>query len=162
MQVIRIMQNTKIIFILLSTSWGFTEEQIRNFEHPVHDTCSRTCDPIVLKLYKTAMNALTGTPHHTPARSGRAGLRHRNLQRLGRMMLAASASQTDSLFAAACCGCNPAAAAASTVFFPLWIAAAAIQTAATVSACSQPNTPWRIHDKLKVYLTNDDDSSRSG
>jgi hypothetical protein len=47
-----------------------------------------------------------------------------------------------SLFAAACCGCNPAAAAASTVFFPLWIAAAAIQTAATVSACSQPNTPF--------------------
>jgi hypothetical protein len=45
------------------------------------------------------------------------------------------------LFAAACCGCNPAAAAASTVFFSLWIAAAAIQTAATVSACSQPNTP---------------------
>jgi hypothetical protein len=44
-----------------------------------------------------------------------------------------------SLFAAACCGCNPAAA--STVFFSLWIAAAAIQTAATVSACSQPNTP---------------------
>jgi hypothetical protein len=34
----------------------------------------------------------------------------------------------------------PAAAAASTVFFSLWIAAAAIQTAATVSACSQPNT----------------------
>jgi hypothetical protein len=34
-----------------------------------------------------------------------------------------------------------AAAAASTVFFSLWIAAAAIQTAATVSACSQPNTP---------------------
>jgi hypothetical protein len=47
---------------------------------------------------------------------------------------------TISLFAAACCGCNPAAAAASTVFFSLWIAAAAIQTAATVSACSQPNT----------------------
>jgi hypothetical protein len=49
-----------------------------------------------------------------------------------------------SLFAAACCGCNPAAAAAaaSTVFFSLWIAAAAIQTAATVSACSQPNTPY--------------------
>jgi hypothetical protein len=46
-----------------------------------------------------------------------------------------------SLFAAACCGCNPAAAAASTVFFSLWIAAAAVQTAATVSACSQPNTP---------------------
>jgi hypothetical protein len=45
------------------------------------------------------------------------------------------------LFAAACCGCNPAAAAASTLFFSLWIAAAAIQTAATVSACSQPNTP---------------------
>jgi hypothetical protein len=45
------------------------------------------------------------------------------------------------LFAAACCGCNPAAAAASTVFFSLWIAAAAVQTAATVSACSQPNTP---------------------
>jgi hypothetical protein len=43
------------------------------------------------------------------------------------------------LFAAACCGCNPAAA--STVFFSLWIAAAAIQTDATVSACSQPNTP---------------------
>jgi hypothetical protein len=39
------------------------------------------------------------------------------------------------------CGCNPAAAAASTVFFSLWITAAAIQTAATVSACSQPNTP---------------------
>jgi hypothetical protein len=34
-----------------------------------------------------------------------------------------------------------AAAAASTVFFSLWIAAAAVQTAATVSACSQPNTP---------------------
>jgi hypothetical protein len=54
-----------------------------------------------------------------------------------------------SLFAAACCGCNPAAAAASTVFFSLWIAAAAIQTAATVSACSQPNTPlasvWLQH-----------------
>jgi hypothetical protein len=49
--------------------------------------------------------------------------------------------QMCSLFAAACCGCNPAAAAASTVFFSLWIAAAAIQTAATVSACSQPNTP---------------------
>jgi hypothetical protein len=46
-----------------------------------------------------------------------------------------------SLFAAACCGCNPTAAAASTVFFSLWIAAAAVQTAATVSACSQPNTP---------------------
>jgi hypothetical protein len=46
------------------------------------------------------------------------------------------------LFAAACCGCNPAAAAASTVFFSLWIAAAAVQTAATVSACSQPNTPY--------------------
>jgi hypothetical protein len=45
-----------------------------------------------------------------------------------------------SLFAAACCGCNPAAAAASTVFFSLWIAAAAVQTAATVSACSQPNS----------------------
>jgi hypothetical protein len=45
------------------------------------------------------------------------------------------------LFAAACCGCNPAAAAASTVFFSLWIAAAAVQTAATVSACSLPNTP---------------------
>jgi hypothetical protein len=44
-----------------------------------------------------------------------------------------------SLFAAVCCGCNPAAAAASTVFFSLWIAAAAIQTAATVSACSQSN-----------------------
>jgi hypothetical protein len=52
-----------------------------------------------------------------------------------------SRSITDSLFAAACCGCNPAAAAASTVFFSLWIAAAAVQTAATVSACSQPNTP---------------------
>ena len=39
------------------------------------------------------------------------------------------------------CGCNPAAAAASTVFFSLWIAAAAVQTAATVSACSLPNTP---------------------
>jgi hypothetical protein len=50
-----------------------------------------------------------------------------------------------SLFAAACCGCNPAAAAASTVFFSLWIAAAAIQTAATVSACSQPNTPHTIY-----------------
>jgi hypothetical protein len=49
-------------------------------------------------------------------------------------------STTISLFAAACCGCNPAAA--STVFFSLWIAAAAIQTAATVSACSQPNTPY--------------------
>jgi hypothetical protein len=48
---------------------------------------------------------------------------------------------THGLFAAACCGCNPAAAAASTVFFSLWIAAAAIQTAATVSAYSQPNTP---------------------
>jgi hypothetical protein len=46
------------------------------------------------------------------------------------------------LFAAACCGCNPAAAAASTVFFSLWIAAAAVQTAATVSACSLPNTPF--------------------
>jgi hypothetical protein len=46
------------------------------------------------------------------------------------------------LFAAACCGCNPAAAAASTVFFSLWIAAAAVQTAATVSACSLPNTPY--------------------
>jgi hypothetical protein len=45
------------------------------------------------------------------------------------------------MFAAACCGCNLAAAAASTIFFSLWIAAAAIQTAATVSACSQPNTP---------------------
>jgi hypothetical protein len=53
-----------------------------------------------------------------------------------------------SLFAAACCGCNPAAAAASTVFFSLWIAAAAIQTAATVSACSQPNTPSARHDVL--------------
>jgi hypothetical protein len=50
-------------------------------------------------------------------------------------------SKVNSLFAAACCGCNPAAAAASTVFFSLWIAAAAIQTAATVSACSQSNTP---------------------
>jgi hypothetical protein len=50
-------------------------------------------------------------------------------------------SAPHSLFAAACCGCNPAAAAASTVFFSLWIAAAAVQTAATVSACSQPNTP---------------------
>jgi hypothetical protein len=49
-----------------------------------------------------------------------------------------------SLFAAACCGCNPAAAAASTVFFSLWIAAAAVQTAATVSACSQPNTPLAL------------------
>jgi hypothetical protein len=50
-------------------------------------------------------------------------------------------AEPNSLFAAACCGYNPAAAAASTVFFSLWIAAAAIQTAATVSACSQPNTP---------------------
>jgi hypothetical protein len=50
-------------------------------------------------------------------------------------------TRVGSLFAAACCGCNPAAAAASTVFFSLWIAAAAVQTAATVSACSQPNTP---------------------
>jgi hypothetical protein len=49
--------------------------------------------------------------------------------------------RVSSLFAAACCGCNPAAATASTVFFSLWIAAAAVQTAATVSACSQPNTP---------------------
>nr|ACR35450.1 unknown [Zea mays] len=49
--------------------------------------------------------------------------------------------RTYGLFAAACCGCNPAAAAASTVFFSLWIAAAAVQTAATVSACSLPNTP---------------------
>jgi hypothetical protein len=52
-----------------------------------------------------------------------------------------ASEQIYSLFAAACCGCNPAAAAASTVFFSLWIAAAAVQTAATVSACSQPNTP---------------------
>jgi hypothetical protein len=49
------------------------------------------------------------------------------------------------LFAAACCGCNPAAAAASTVFFSLWIAAAAVQTAATVSACSLPNTPMAVN-----------------
>jgi hypothetical protein len=54
-----------------------------------------------------------------------------------------------SLFAAACCGCNPAAAAASTVFFSLWIAAAAIQTAATVSACSQPNTPFDLFSQLR-------------
>jgi hypothetical protein len=44
------------------------------------------------------------------------------------------------------CGCNPAAAAASTIFFSLWIAAATIQTAATVSACSQPNTPLDYGD----------------
>jgi hypothetical protein len=54
------------------------------------------------------------------------------------------------LFAAACCGYNPAAAAASTVFFSLWIAAAAIQTAATVSACSQPNTPMHV-DYIPFY-----------
>jgi hypothetical protein len=40
-------------------------------------------------------------------------------------------------------------AAASTVFFSLWIAAAAIQTAATVSACSQPNTPNNVEQQLK-------------
>jgi hypothetical protein len=57
-----------------------------------------------------------------------------------------------SLFAAACCGCNPAAAAASTVFFSLWIAAAAIQTAATVSACSQPNTPLPRGGAVHVFL----------
>jgi hypothetical protein len=59
---------------------------------------------------------------------------------------------TISLFAAACCGCNPAAAAASTVFFSLWIAAAAVQTAATVSACSQPNTP-NYSDDVKMNKT---------
>jgi hypothetical protein len=48
------------------------------------------------------------------------------------------------LFAAACCGCNPAAAAASTVFFSLWIAAAAVQTAATVSACSLPALTFHV------------------
>jgi hypothetical protein len=60
------------------------------------------------------------------------------------LRLSSARVPTYSLFAAVCCGCNPAAAAASTVFFSLWIAAAAIQTAATVSACSQPNTPLII------------------
>jgi hypothetical protein len=60
-----------------------------------------------------------------------------------------SSRQINSLFAAACCGCNPAAAAASTVFFSLWIAAAAVQTAATVSACSQPNTPKQVRFSIR-------------
>jgi hypothetical protein len=40
------------------------------------------------------------------------------------------------------------ASIAATVFFSLWIAAAAIQTAATVSACSQPNTP--VHPQVSL------------
>jgi hypothetical protein len=66
-----------------------------------------------------------------------------------------------SLFAAACCGCNPAAAAASTVFFSLWIAAAAVQTAATVSACSQPNTPKEFFLRISKKIIGNGENTTS-
>jgi hypothetical protein len=45
--------NAKMIFMLLSTSYGLIQEQTRNSEHHVHETWPWTCDPVVLKLYKT-------------------------------------------------------------------------------------------------------------
>jgi hypothetical protein len=45
--------NVKIIFMLLSTSYGLNQEQTENFEHHVHRIWLRTCDLVVLKLYKT-------------------------------------------------------------------------------------------------------------
>jgi hypothetical protein len=45
--------NAKMIIMLLSTSYDLIQEQTRNFEHHIHETWLGTCDPIVLKLYKT-------------------------------------------------------------------------------------------------------------
>ena len=41
-----------MIFMLFSTSYGLFQEQTGNFEHHAHETWPRTCDPVVLKLYK--------------------------------------------------------------------------------------------------------------
>jgi hypothetical protein len=45
--------NTKMIFMLLSIGYGLVQEQPKNFEHHIHVTWPRTCDIVVLKLYKT-------------------------------------------------------------------------------------------------------------
>jgi hypothetical protein len=45
--------NEKMIFMLLSTTCGLIQEHTRNLEHHIHETWPRTCDQIVLKVYKT-------------------------------------------------------------------------------------------------------------
>jgi hypothetical protein len=45
--------NAKMIFMLFSTSYGLFQDQTEIFEHHAHETRPRTCDPVVLKLYKT-------------------------------------------------------------------------------------------------------------
>jgi hypothetical protein len=45
--------NLKLIFMLFNTSYSLIQEQTINFEHHVHETWLRTCNPIILKLYKT-------------------------------------------------------------------------------------------------------------
>jgi hypothetical protein len=45
--------NAKMIFMLFSTSYSLFQEQTGFFEHHAHETWTGTCDPVVLKLYKT-------------------------------------------------------------------------------------------------------------
>jgi hypothetical protein len=47
------MVNAKMIFMLFSTSYDIFQEHARMFEHHAHETWPWTCDPVVLKLYKT-------------------------------------------------------------------------------------------------------------
>jgi hypothetical protein len=42
-----------MIFKLFNTSYGLFQKQARIFEQHSQKTWPRTCDPIVLKLYKT-------------------------------------------------------------------------------------------------------------
>jgi hypothetical protein len=45
--------NTKMTFVLFSTSYDLFQEHAGIFEHHSHKTWPWTCDPVVLKLYKT-------------------------------------------------------------------------------------------------------------
>jgi hypothetical protein len=45
--------NAKMIFMLFSTSYNLFQEQTGLFEHHARETRSGTCNPVVLKLYKT-------------------------------------------------------------------------------------------------------------
>jgi hypothetical protein len=48
--------NAKMVFMLFSTSYRLFQEKTRIFEHHAHETWLWTCDPVVLKLYKTQKN----------------------------------------------------------------------------------------------------------
>jgi hypothetical protein len=49
--------NAKMIYMLFSTSYALFQEKIGIFKHDAHETRLRTCDPVVLKLYKTQINS---------------------------------------------------------------------------------------------------------